>query len=396
MNMLNYGWRKYLSDLMGLGPNFWLAQGNLGLQTCNDSGLFLMADALPPVSDEKFYDAGSTNKRSDAYLGLLCALLPEINPNGLSEALGSAQYSAWISWKAANPLPTGETYLDHFRRWGIQTGADPDILVRGELAIKTAQNTQLLQAFEAYTNPRGRQSFGNETLPKYTATHAAAEAALAGSSEMKIRFDSSAMIDSGGMMNELGPGLRAMSSGAGQMSFFYGAGGTPLERAGLGIGAENALGLLNPKASRQRVKITGRIGSYATLASSPGSWYTSAEVERAYSGKNNPAIWNKGAAAGSWESFFDRKSGSLARYVSQLVLISDYELEVKIYGRYTKDDFNRVRSLAIAGAWPLFSSTEPPTQNIDYQLNPDVSIDVVNTLPPGKIQIWGVTVRQAP
>jgi hypothetical protein len=36
------------------------------------------------------------------------------------------------------------------------------------------------------------------------------------------------------------------------------------------------------------------------------------------------AVWDAGAASGSWKSFFDADSGSLARYVSQLVLVSGY------------------------------------------------------------------------
>jgi hypothetical protein len=391
MAMLNYGWRNYLSGLMGLEANFQLAQGNLGLQTSDDSGLFLMADAVPPTSDVNLYDAGSMNKRSSAYLGLLCALLPETNPNALSDALGPTQYAAWLSWKAANPPTLGETYLAYFQRWGIQSGADPGMLARGEQSIVTAQHTPLLQAFAAYNNPAARQSFGAETLPKYTTTHQAAVDAITGGGSLEeISFDS------GAMMNQLGPGLRAMASGSGDTSFFYGADGTPLERAGRGIGAGNALTLLNAKASNQRVTITGRIGSYATLGSSPGSWYSSTEVKRAFDGRGKSAVWDAGAASGSWESFFDSKSGSLARYVSQLIVISDFELKVTVYGGYTQTDLNQVRNLAIGGAWPLFSVAGRPTQNIDYQLNRGASISSVHKLGPGKIQIWGVTVRQAP
>jgi hypothetical protein len=402
-DMLSHGWSNYLSDLMGLGSNFWLAQGNLGLQTSDDSGLFLMADAVPPESDVNVYDASSMNKRSSAYLGLLCALLPETNPNALSQALGP-QYAAWNSWKAANPITPGETYLDYFKRWGIQSDPDPGTLARGQQSIVTVQNTQLIKAFADYTNPAGRQSFGGDTLPKYTTTHQAAVNAIAGGGSMpKIDFDSSAMMNSlasdTGPMNLLDAGLGAAASVTGLMGFFYGEDGPLAEPARLGIRAENALTPLHAQASNQRVTITGSIGSYATLVSVPGSWYTSAEVGRAFNGRGNTAIWDAGAASGGWESFFDPKSGSLARYVTQFLLISNYQLEVTIYGQDTNADLNLVRSSATRGAWPLFSSAGPPTQNITYQRNSESSVGPITTvhqLDPGKIQIWGVTVRPAP
>jgi hypothetical protein len=389
MAMLNYGWRNYLSDMMGMEPNFQLAQGVLGLQTSDDSGLFLMSDAVPPDSNVNLYDASSMNKRSSAYIGLLCALLPETNPNAFSEALG-ARYAAWTSWRAANPPISGETFLAYVQRWGIESGVDPSILARAEASIVAAQNTQLIEAFAAFSNPAGRQRFGDDTLPKYTTTHQAAVDAIAGGGSMpEIDFDS------GAGMNRLGAELGAMVSDTGPVCFFYGAGGARVDRAGVGTRAKNALAQLNAKASTQRVTITGRIGSYATVVSNPGSWYTSAEVKRAWSGRGNGAIWDAGAASGGWESFFDPKSGSLSRYVSQLVLVSDYQLKVTVYGQYTTTDLNLVRNSAIRGAWPLFSTAEPPTQNIAYQLNPDSTITAVHQLEPGKIQIWGVTVQHA-
>jgi len=153
---------------------------------------------------------------------------------------------------------------------------------------------------------------------------------------------------------------------------------------------------LNKKASQQRVTITGRIGSYATLASSPGFWYTSYEVTRAFNGNGNAAIWDPGAASGGWSSFFSQPSGSLARCVSQLILISEYQLTVTVHGQYTLSDVSQLKTLSTLGAWPLFASATPPTQKISFQRNKDSTVSVVHELDPGKIQIWGVTVQPAP
>jgi len=383
-DMMNCGWRNFLSSLMGLDmATFQLAQGTLGLQTSDSSGLFLMSDAVPPPTAVNYYDATSMNKRSSAYLGLLSALLPETNPHALSDALGS-QYGNWISWKAANPPKPAETYLAYFQRWGTQSGADPGMLARGEQAIMTAQNTPLIQACAVFTNPIGRQSFVNSAgtayaLPIYTTTHEAALNAIAnGASIPDLNFDSATMNTK--HLSGLPPAVSLAGSGP----------------FGLFAGRSGALAQLNKKASSQRVTIAGKIGSYATLVSGPGSWYTSNEVTRAFNGKNSPTIWDPGAASGDWGAFFGQPNGALARYVSQLVLISDYQLTVTIHGLYTKKDVQQLTDSSTLGAWPLFSSAHPPTQEITYKHNPDSTITVVHQLDPGKVQIWGVTVQPAP
>jgi hypothetical protein len=196
MDLLNYGWASYLSAIMGLNPaTFQLAQGSLGLQTSDSSGLFLMADAVPPAGDVHFYDATSMNKRSSAYLGLLGGLLPETNPNALTTALG-AQYPAWVAWKIANPPLPGENYMAWFSRWGTQNGIDPGLLTQASISIMQAQNTPSIQAYNAYTNPAGWQLFfntagGSYTLPTYSTTLQAATSAIAGGSSIpSLNFDS--------------------------------------------------------------------------------------------------------------------------------------------------------------------------------------------------------------
>ena len=396
---LNYGWRNYISNLMGLDPKtFQLAQGTLGLQTSDSSGLFLMADAVPPESAVNYYDATSTNKRSSAYLGLLSALLPETNPNALSAALGD-QYAAWIVWKLANRPNPGENYLAYFERWGTSINVDPGRLSRGTEAIVNAQNSPLLKAYAAYDSPMGWQSFVNPssgvyTLPIYQATHDAAVSAIANggslnlpgnarvrpmaaeTSGLRVRFDSGAMVSEVEGLPPL-PLLAAAArvAGANKIAAFE----APLPRA----------------ATAPRVTVTGRIGSYATVASGPGAWYSSNEVSRAYTGNGNSAIWDAGAASGDWNSFFGA-AGSLARYVSQLVLVSNYELTVTVSGQDSQSAAASLTPTESSGSWPLFSSSGPPTQDISPAQTRDNSITVVHTLAAGKIQIWGVTVQPAP
>ncbi|MGH9444382.1 MAG: hypothetical protein ACRD3O_01370, partial [Terriglobia bacterium] len=275
VQQLNAGWRNYICDAMKLNRDtFQLAQGTLGLQTTDSSGIFLMADAVPPSSTVGYYDATSTNSRSSAYLDLLGALLPETNPNGLSTALGD-MYSSWITWKTANPPQSKESYMDYFKRWELQSAIDPGRAARAEAAILAANNTPLIKAYGAYNNPAAQQTFVNSagnsyTLFIYTATLSNAQAAINQGGGLTLNFNSDTMDTSTSS-------LFVDGSASGFYSIFSGS-------AGGSFAQENS------KAASSGFVITGTINKYATLASGPGLWYTSSEVSRAYNGKANAQI----------------------------------------------------------------------------------------------------------
>ena len=103
---LNAGWYNKVTEAMSItDPNFQLAQGTLGLQTNDSSGLFLMADSVPLPASVGSYDPTGLSKRSSAYQLLLGALLPETG-SGLPVFLGD-MYSSWIAYRnsyfTANP-----------------------------------------------------------------------------------------------------------------------------------------------------------------------------------------------------------------------------------------------------------------------------------------------------
>jgi hypothetical protein len=381
VQQLSAGWRNYVCDAMKLDRNtFQLAQGTLGLQTADSSGLFLMEDAVPPSSTVGFYDASTMNKRSSAYLDLLSALLPETNPNGLSQALGD-MYAPWITWKGSNPPVAGETYLAYFQRWEMQSTIDPGRGARAETAIVTAENSPLRKAYTAYLNPANQQTFVSTsgtsyTLPIYTATASSALTAINQGGSLAISFNSDTMDTSSSSTFIEG-------SASGFYSIFSG-------------GVSGSFNQQNSKAADSEFTITGNIGKFATLSCGPGSWYTSAEVSRAFNGQGDAQIWDPNASAGNWASFFGEPNGSLARYVSQIVLVSDYTIIVTSKATYTQTDFQQIKTNASFGVWPFFSASASSLQTTSYSLNSDSTLSVTQTLGKGLIQIWGVTVQPAP
>lgn len=373
------GWANFLSGQMSLNKDtFQLAQGTLGLQTADNSGLFLMADAVPPASAVAYYDATSMKKRSDAYGLLLNALLPESNPSGLRTALGN-YYTDWINWKADNKPASGESYLSYFKKWEMQSSIDPGTASRAESAIISAQNTALLKAQNNYYNTTAyQQQFSPAGQPQFSlyvysaTTDQATQAINNGQSIEGINFDSSSM-------NSTVSHTFVQGSASGFYDIFSGGAGASFDQ-------------LNSKAASQRITITGRLGKYATLSSGPGGWYSSAEAGRAFHSPNDNTIWDPGSSAGSWNSFFSQPNGSLSRYVSQLVLVSDYQITVRSYATYSQDDFQQIKTQASFGVWPFFSASASSTQTSSFTLNSDSSLSVTHTLNPGLIQIWGVNI----
>jgi hypothetical protein len=377
---LNQGWRNYICDAMKLNRDtFQLAQGSLGLQTADSSGLFLMADAVPPATSVGYYDATSMNKRSSNYLGLLDALLPETAANGLQTALGDG-YASWIAWKTANPPQAGETALTYFQRFELSSTLDQGALTRGEAAILAAKNSALIRAWTAYNNPAFQTTFSTSTgtsytLPTYTTTISNAISQINQGGSLTIDFDSSSMDTSSSSTFIEG-------SADGFFDIFSG-------------GASGSFSKQSSMAAASKFTISGTINRYATLPSSAGSWYSSDEVIRAFNAKNDMSVWDPNASAGGWDNFFG-DTGGLARYVSQLVLVSDYSITVTSHADYSQDDFQQIQAQASGGIWPFFSASGSGTQTTSSALNSDSTLSVTQTLQKGLIQIWGVTVQPAP
>ena len=129
---------------------------------------------------------------------------------------------------------------------------------------------------------------------------------------------------------------------------------------------------------------------------SSGCWYTPGEYNRAYTGKNDNTIFDPDGNSGDWDSFFGKPNGSLVRHVSQLILVSDYTLEVTSHASYSQEDYQKIKTGASFGVWPFFSGSVNMKNVSDYTLNNDSTLTVTFTLNKGLIQIFGVNVLDAP
>jgi hypothetical protein len=377
---LNAGWYNEVNKLLKLNPaTFLLAQGTLGLGLSDGSGLYRMADVVVPPASVTYFDAGSMRLRSSAYQMLLNALLME-GGETLAKVLGPL-YAKWIAFNNerlnAKPMPT-DSLEKALLQWSQTTG-DPLVEMKIKTYFLAVANTRLQKALNAISAAGATQTFtrSDGTFYKlfvYTVTPEEAQQAITGSSPVSISFDSSTM-------DKKLTHTTVEGSASGFYEIFSG-------------GASGEFDQLNTMAAFSEWKIEGKIGHNATLPVGPGEWYDSGEVDRAHAARNNYTVWNKDANAGNWETYFNETSGSLARAVSQLVLVSDYSITVTSHAKYTEEQYQKIVAGATFGVWPFFSASAKATNETDHEHGENGTLVTKHTLDPGLIQIWGVTVSE--
>lgn len=379
---LNAGWYNVVTKALKIqDPTFLLAQGTLGLQTADSSGLFLMSDAVPPSAAVAYFDAGGMRRRSAAYAMLLKGLKPEVSTD-LPDVLGD-QYAAWYAylkgydWDAAGAVTT---QLQLFERWANRN-LDPGKTSQAIAAFKQGLDCPLGKAIDAVNDPGNKQEFLTPAKQKYSlypyaATADAAVKAVNAGGSADINFSSESMDTSLEHTTVQG-------SASGFYDIFSG-------------GASGSFEKLNQKAAASGWSIKGRIGKFATLVTRPsGAWYDSAEVTRAVSAKNDNKIWDPNANVGDWGSFFGQPNGSLARNITQLVLVSDYDITVTSHAQYSSEDKTVIQTKAEFGVWPFFSASASATHVKDVTVNAKAELEVHYKLNAGLIEIWGVTTENA-
>ncbi len=159
-------------------------------------------------------------------------------------------------------------------------------------------------------------------------------------------------------------------------------------------GASGGFDQLNKQASESSLTVKGRVGQYATLVTHPMDWFESAEFMRAYNNKGAD-VWDPQSSAGGWDSFFGQPNGSLARRLSQLVLVSDYDLTVTSHATYSQDQVQKITAEASGGVWPFFSASVSASHETQYHHNDDGTLSVRHQLPKGIVQIWGANYQNA-
>lgn len=382
---MNAGWYNVVSNALNLNPKtFRLAQGTLGLQTSDNSGVYLMSDTEPSASAVSYYDAGGMSKISENYNMLLHAISPETGAN-IQAVLGN-NYANWMlyynAFIKANPL-TEDTYEQILLKFA-SSRLPPNEKAKVVALVKKAGTSPLALAIDNYNDKNNQMTFfdsaGNQfSLRKYSidignVTAALKRSSLNGVGGVTIDFDST------NMDTDLSS-TTASGSASGFYSIFSGGAGASFSKS-------------DSKATSSQYTVKGTIGQVATIATQPIGWMDTSEINRAIHGKSDASIWDPQASAGDWDSFFDPTTGSLARHVSQLIFVSDYDITVTSHATYDTSEFTKIQAHASFGVWPFFSSSATTTHTSSFVHNSDGTLSVRHVLPRNVPQIWGVNVQQ--
>ena len=336
-----------------------------------------MSDAVPPLSAVNYYDPAGLSKRSSAYNMLLHALKGE-GGSDLSDVLKD-KYAAWIAYRNADT--SSLTQLELFMKWADRH-LDPGVKNNAITVFKLQNTLPLNQALDAMADPNNQQTFVNDAEGKYnlyiyTPDIKKASNAIAGAAgSATIDFNSKSMDTT---LNH----IWVSGSASGFYDIFSG-------------GASGSFDQMNATAAGGEFSIKGRINKFTTVAVEPFPWFTSGEFTRAYDKPGDNTVWDPLSSAGDWNSFFDASKGSLARRVSQLVLVSDYTLTVTSHVSYSEDMVRKIEAAANFGVWPFFSASASSSVKTGHHLSQDGTLTVTYSLPNGSIQVWGVTVQPAP
>lgn len=377
INNLNAGWRNEVASKLGMDPKtFQLAQGNLGLQTADSSGLFLMADAVSPLSTTAFFDPSGKNKRSSAYNQLLHAILPTSSTD-LRTALRD-QYANWVSYRNADTSDLSQE--DLFKKWANRR-LDPGNLNAALTAFNKTLSDPINVALTNYVDPAYSMTFVNSAgtnfiLHSYSCTIDVAQTAVNAGESASINYNSTTA-------NTSSSGTTVSGSASGFYEIFSGAAGTSFAQ-------------LNQSSASSAFAIQGTINKYATISVDAMAWCDNAMISRAYNAKNDYTIWDPNSNMGNWDSFFGAESGSLARRVSELLLVSDYSLTVTSAASYSESDVEQIKANATFGIWPFFSAQVDTTHTKSFTHNSDGSLSVTYSLANGLIEVWGASIQTAP
>jgi hypothetical protein len=376
VNALNAGWRNEVASQLGMDKKtFQAAQGVLGLQTSDSSGLFRMADAVPSTSTTQYYTPSSASHFSSTYNNLLHALKPS-SSGGLKVALGP-MYAKWVIYRSADT--SDKTQLELFTFWANRN-LDPGKAAAAITTFKAAASDPLNLAYDAYVDKANLTTFVDDasdsyTLPSYSCTISQAHSAVLVGGTANIAFDSTTMDTSS-------DGTTVKGSASGMFDIFS-------------AGASGSYDSLDKMAASSGFKITGTISNYGTLAVTRGGWYTSGELTRAYTGKNDDNIWDPLANQGNWDSFFG-PDGSMPRRVSQLLLVSGYDITVTSEASYSASQYKKITTDASVGIWPFFSVNVSTTHTTKFSQGANGELIVRYKQNDGQIAIWGATITDLP
>ncbi|WP_380282403.1 hypothetical protein [Kitasatospora purpeofusca] len=319
-------------------------------------------DNIPPRTLAYHFDEAGGNRFYDNYAEVINRLQPP-SDDAFEEALGD-YIDEWKKYlKKQKPAPTLEQLPGVFRDWAAAN--HPDIAEAGAQALEQLVNDPLLKAQEQV---RDKSHFIKNT-PDFSSTIENLKDGIRRAQGAAVSFDSAtADIDV----------RKTWASGEfGVFYFVFGGGGGSWSK-------------ISETFASSRVTVECTFDHVMTLQGSPGNWYNSAALSRAYSTEDN-TVWKPGKP--SWNSTFGPK-GDMQRFCTALIVADGIKCTVTSDASYSQKDQERFKSDGDIGIWPFFFGNVEGGSSTETTFTSEGHLKAVSTSPGGNPLIIGCNVTQ--
>jgi hypothetical protein len=381
MNTLSAQWYNAVTTGCGLGKDqFQLMQGAMPVGATS-ANLWAIFDSVPPLTATTFYNPGQINKLSQAYVGIISALIPQ-GALQFQRDMGD-NYTAWNNYKPTiKPVPSGNMgWSQAFSNW-----AEANLPQSQVTTCVGDFNTMLSDPIAVAANQLLEVQFApkpmNPGVYAYTTTIDQLNLALANAQPKSVSLNSST--DSSDVSKTW-----SQTEASGIFDIF-------------GLGGDASSQSITTQVSTAGVIIKAQFNKLVTLAagplSSPSSdtvlqnytpWYNSAALNEGYQKQDN-TVWKAGDAI-SWNSSFG-PNGNLQRYAAALIVVDGISMTmISKCGLSTTDQASFKAAMA-GGVFPFFEAEASGGWSNDASFDDQGNVTVTSSCPAGNPQILGVLV----
>src|SRR6516225_9642259 len=358
---LQNGFYNALSQGLGFPPGSAFQMSQPSPPVLNQTQLWNYFNLIPPFSLTNFISSGG-NQFFDDYKGLLSALTGA--PNTFEQDVGAACNAAWNAYVGTLPLTvTINQFPAIFQRWALTHGytsvanKGANDLAQMILDPITAAQLAILQYLgTAPTPPNWDQGYDAFTGQLNSAPSRAFNVS---SSTMNSNVSNTWCKGSQSAFF----GLWSNSSSSSSQSVTFAASGVTLT------------------ASFQHV---------TQFTAVPGQWYSSSATGDAFSHESGPP-WVS-ASSINWQNTFSPTNGNMARFASNIIVISGMFIRVESVATFSQADQTAIHNNSSAGMWPFYSSNSDSGTTTSAAFNNNGNMIVVISSTPGIPIVIGVDV----
>jgi hypothetical protein len=365
---LQNGFYNALSQGLGFPPGspFQMIQPSPPLVSGpnQDQAVWNYFNLVPTATLTNNYIESGGNQFFSDYSGLLSALAGA--PNTFKQDVGEACNAAWTAYAGTLPWSVSlNMFPAIFQRWatlnGFITVANKGATDLAAMILDPIAAAQLAIMPYSGTTPTN--------LPNWDAGYADLTQALAVAPSRSFNFNSSTMNSN----------VSNTWCNGNQSNFFFGVWGN-----------SSSSSSQSETFASSEVTVSANFQHVTQFTAVPGSWYSSSAMGDAFSHESGPP-WVSASSIG-WQNTFSPTGGDMARFASNIVVVSGMSITVESAATFSQSDQNTIIQSSYSGLWPFYSSNSNSGTSTNASFNNNGNMTLVITSLPGIPIVIGVDV----